>query len=232
MNPKPLLLKILEVISVVLFVIAISMVFFYAPREISMGEVQRIFYFHVATAWMGMLGFLMAAISAAVYLATSKRKWDNLSLAAVEISVVFLIVAIISGSIWARPVWLVWWTWDIRLTTTTIMVLIYAAYLMLRQGIEDPDRRARFGAVYAILGFFSVPLTYFSIRFWRTIHPIVIGGGDPTVDGSFAMAPLMLHTLLFSVFAFSVIFFTLLWHRTRLSSLADEVEMLKLKMLR
>ena len=92
---------------------------------------------------------------------------------------VFMLIAIITGSIWARPIWNTWWTWDPRLTTATIMELIYAAYLMLRQGIEDPDRRARFGAVYAIIGFLSVPLTFFSIRIFRTIHPVVIGSNDP-----------------------------------------------------
>ena len=128
------------------------MVFFYAPLEAVMGEVQSVFYFHVATGWVGMLGFLVAGVAGVVYLLSSERKWDVVGLAAVEIGLVFMFIAIITGSIWARPIWNTWWTWDPRLTTATIMELVYAAYLMLRQGIEDPDRRARFGAVYAIVG--------------------------------------------------------------------------------
>jgi heme exporter protein C len=228
METKPRLLQVMDFVSITLLAVATGMVFFYAPLERMMGAVQKIFYFHVASAWVGMLGFLVAAAAAAIYLRTSKRKWDSISLASVEISVIFLLVAIVTGSIWARPVWNTWWTWDPRLTTTTVMVLVYAAYLMLRQGIEDPDRRARFGAVYAILGFFSVPLTLLSIRIWRTIHPVVIGSSDPGAEGTFAMTGTMLQTFLFSLFVFSIIFVTLMWHRTRLGQLADQVEQLKM----
>jgi heme exporter protein C len=231
MEAKPRLLNILDVVTVLLFLIATGMVFFYAPMEVVMGQVQRVFYFHVASAWVGMLGFMVAAIAGIGYLRTGKRSWDNVSLAAVEISVVFLLIAIVSGSIWARPIWNTWWTWDPRLTTTTIMVLIYAAYLMLRSGIEDPDRRARFGAVYAIVGLVSVPLTFLSIRIFRTIHPVVIGSGDPGAEGSFDMSTRMLQTFIFSLIVFSVIFVDLLWHRTRLGGLADKVEQLKLKLV-
>lgn len=232
MEKKPRLLQVLDVVSITLLTVATGMVFFYAPMERMMGAVQKVFYFHVATAWVGMLGFLVAAATAVVYLRTSNRKWDSMSVAAVEISVVFLLIAIVTGSIWARPVWNTWWTWDPRLTTTTVMVLVYAAYLMLRQGIEDPDRRARFGAVYAILGFFSVPLTFISIRIWRTIHPVVIGSSDPGAEGTFAMSQPMLQTFLFSLFVFSIIFVTIMWHRTRLGQLADKVEELKLNIVK
>jgi heme exporter protein C len=231
MDAKPRLLNILDIITILLFVIATGMVFLYAPMEIVMGQVQRVFYYHVASAWVGMLGFLVAAVAGIGYLRTGKRSWDNISLASVEISVVFLLIAIVTGSIWARPIWNTWWTWDPRLTTTTIMVLIYAAYLMLRSGIEDPDRRARFGAVYAIIGFVSVPLTFLSIRIFRTIHPVVIGSGDPGAEGSFDMSTRMLHTFIFSLIVFSIIFVDLLWHRTRLGGLADKVEQLKLKLV-
>jgi heme exporter protein C len=194
-----------------------------------MGQVQRVFYFHVATAWVGMLGFLVAAVAGVAYLRTGRHHWDNVGMAAVEISVAFLFIAIVTGSIWARPIWNTWWTWDPRLTTATVMELIYAAYLMLRSGIEDPDRRARFGAVYAIVGFISVPLTFMSIRIFRTIHPVVIGGNDPNAQGTFDMTPKMLQSFMFSLFTFSVLFFDLLWHRIRLGRLADRVEQLKLK---
>lgn len=117
----------------------------------------------------------------------------------------------------------------LALTTTTIMELIYAAYLMLRQGIEDPGRRARFGAVYAIVGFLSVPLTFFSARLFRTIHPVVIGSNQPGAEGSFDMTPVMVQTFMFSLLTFSIIFADLLWHRVRLGRLAEKVEQMKLK---
>ncbi len=229
MESKPRFLSVLDTITAILFVVAVVMVFFYAPLERTMGQVQKVFYFHVATAWVGMLGFMVAAVVGILYLVKNDRKYDIAGLAAVEISLVFFFVAIILGSIWARPVWNTWWTWDPRLTTATIVELIYAAYLMLRQGIEDPDRRARFGAVYAILGFLSVPLTFISIRLLRTIHPVVIGNSDPSGEGSFSMTAPMRTTFFFSLIVFSVMFVDLFWHRVRMGKLATRVEELRLK---
>jgi heme exporter protein C len=225
---KPKALFILEVITVLLMVSATAMVFFYAPLEAVMGQVQRVFYFHVATAWVGMLGFGVAALAGVIYLIKKDLKWDVWSLAAVEISVVFFFVAIVTGSIWARPVWNTWWTWDPRLTSSAISELIFAAYLLLRQGIEEPERRARFSAVYAILGFISVPITFVSIRLLDTIHPVVIGGSSG--EGTFAMTPRMLQTMFFSMFSFSFLFITLMWHRVRIGELARKVEELRLKL--
>jgi heme exporter protein C len=226
---KPRLLTVLDVFTVALFLIATYMVFFYAPQEAVMGDVQRVFYFHVATGWVGMLGFIGAAVAGIIYLIKKDRKWDIVGLAAVEIGIVFIFINIVTGAIWARPIWNTWWTWDPRLTTATVMLLIYLAYLMLRQGIEDPDRRARFGAVYAIVGSLSVPLTYFSARIFRTIHPIVIGSGDPSATGSFDMSPLMTQTFMFSLLTFTFIFIDLFWHRIRLGRKADHVEQLRLQ---
>jgi len=150
----------------------------------------------------------------------------------VEIGLVYSFINITTGSIWARPVWNTWWTWDPRLVTATVMELTFLAYLLLRQGIEDPERRARFGAIYAILGSLTVPLTYLSIRIWRTIHPVVIGSGDPTAQGTFDMTAQMLHTLLFSLLAFTIFGLTLLWHRVRLGWMADKVERLRMQAMR
>jgi heme exporter protein C len=229
MKSKPRLLTILDVVTVILLLFATYMVFFYAPQEAIMGDVQRVFYFHVAAGWVGMLGFIGAAVSGIIYLIKKDRKWDIVGLAAVEIGIVFIFINIVTGSIWARPIWNTWWTWDPRLTTATVMLLIYLAYLMLRQGIEDPDRRARFGAVYAIIGSLSVPLTYFSARIFRTIHPVVIGSGDPSASGSFDMTPMMTQAFMFSLFTFTFIFIDLFWRRIRLGQKADQVEQLRLK---
>ena len=228
MEPKPRLLTILDTFTVILLLIATGMVFFYAPLEAVMGLVQKVFYFHVAAGWVGMLGFLAAAGAGIAYLRTGNRSWDIVGLASVEIGLTFALINVITGSIWARPIWNTWWTWDPRLTTATIMMLIYAAYLMLRSGIEDPDRRARFGAVYTIVGFLSVPLTFFSARLFRTIHPVVIGSNQPGAEGTFDMTSPMLGTFLFSLLTFSFIFASLLWHRVRLGKLQDKVEQLKL----
>jgi heme exporter protein C len=231
MQTKSRWLTILDVITVFLLIAATGMVFFYAPTEAVMGQVQRVFYFHVAAGWVGMLAFLVAAIAGVVYLVKGNRKWDIVGLSAIEIGIVFAFINIVTGSIWARPIWNTWWTWDPRLTTATVMELIYLAYLMLRQGIEDPDRRARFGAVYAIVGFLSVPLTFFSARLFRTIHPVVIGTNEAGAQGQFDMTPLMLQTFMFSLLTFSFVFADLLWHRIRLGQMAEKVEQLRLKMI-
>ena len=232
MDSKPPGLKILDISSILLVLIAAGMVFFYAPLEVVMGWVQKIFYFHVANLWVGMLGFLVALIAGVTYLCNGDHRWDIVGLAAIEISVIFFFTGIVTGSIWARPIWNTWWTWDPRLTTATIVELVYVAYLMLRQGIEDPDRRARFGAVYAILGFISVPLTFMSIRLLRTIHPVVIGSGDSAAQGGFDMTSKMLQTFLFTLFGFTVLFVDLMWRRIRLGNLAEKVEQLRLKVSR
>jgi heme exporter protein C len=227
MSPQPRLLQALNVLSVILLAAATVMVFAYAPIERVMGAVQKLFYFHVATAWVGMIGFIIAAIVAVVYLVTKDLKWDAINVAAVEISLVFFFIAVVLGSIWARPAWGTWWTWEPRLTTAAILEMIYLAYLLLRQGIEDPERRARFGAVYTIVGGLSVPLTFVSIRLFRTIHPVIIGGGG---SEKMNMTGEMVTTMLVNIAVFSVIFVTLFWHRIRLGQFAEKVEQLKLKL--
>jgi heme exporter protein C len=228
---SPMMLRVVDGLAFWLLVAATAMVFFYAPMEAVMGHVQRVFYFHVAAGWLGMLAFGAAVVAGVAYLVSKRSVWDLIGLAAIEIGLVFMLINIVTGMIWARPIWNTWWTWDPRLTTATIMELAYAAYLMLRAGIEDPERRARFGAVYAIIAFISVPLTFFSIRIFRTIHPVVIGSNNPGGEGAFAMTPAMTQTLMFSLLAFSVLFISLLWHRVRLGRLADRVEQMKMRLI-
>ena len=229
MEPKPRLLTVLDILSALMILIAAGLVFFYAPIEVMMGAVQKVFYFHVATAWVGMLGFLVAAVAGVLYLRSGEERYDITGASAVEISLVFFLVAIIMGSIWARPTWNTWWTWDPRLTTAAIVELIYAAYLLLRAGIDDPERRGRFSAIYAIFGFLSVPLTFISIRLLRTIHPVVIGGAEAASQGGFSMDNPMRTAFFFSLAAFSVFFADLLWHRTRLGKLQRKVTALRVR---
>lgn len=231
MEPMPRVLKGLTWFTVALFVVACYLVWFYAPEEAVMGNVQRVFYFHVSAGWVGGVAFLVTAVAGGIFLATGNHRWDRVALASVEIGLVFTLANVISGSVWARPVWNTWWTWDPRLVTASVMELIYIAYLLLRQGIEDPDRRARFGSVYGIIGFLSVPLTFLSIRIFRTIHPVVIGSSDPTAQGTFDMTPKMLQAFMFSLLTFTFIYVVLLWHRLRMQRLAEQVEQQKMKML-
>lgn len=231
MEPMPRALKALSWFTAALFLVACYLVLVYAPEEAVMGNVQRVFYFHVSAGWVGAVAFLVTAVAGGVFLATGKHRWDQVALASVEIGLVFTLANVISGSVWARPVWNTWWTWDPRLVTASVMELIYIAYLLLRQGIEDPDRRARFGSVYGIIGFLSVPLTFLSIRIFRTIHPVVIGSSDPTAQGTFDMTPRMLQAFMFSLLTFTFIYVVLLWHRLRMQRLAEQVEQQKMKML-
>jgi heme exporter protein C len=230
MKTKPKMLTILDVVTLLLFIIATAMVFFYAPVERIMGAVQKVFYFHVAAGWVGMLSFFIAAAAGVIFLLKKTDIWDLVGFSAIEIGIAFTLINIVTGAIWARPIWNAWWTWDPRLTTATIMVLVYFAYLMLRQGIDDPERKNRFGAVYAIIGFISVPVTFFSIRIFRTIHPVVIGGNDPSAVGAFDMTTKMLQTLLFSILVFSILFIDFMWHRIRLGKYMNLVDELKLKL--
>jgi heme exporter protein C len=226
MQSKPIALKILDVVSILVLGMAVYLGLVYAPTEAIMGDVQRVFYFHVGTAWVAMLGFVVAAVSGVMYLIKKDMKWDRFEVSAVEVSTVFFFITICLGSIWARPAWNTWWTWDIRLTTAAITELIFIAYFMLRQGLEDPEKRARFGAIYTLLGGFSVPITFMVIRLFRSIHPVVImaGGNQEKMN----MTSEMVTAMLFALFAFTVIFIDLIWHRIRLGVLEDKVEQLKL----
>jgi heme exporter protein C len=228
MQPKPLALRILDIVSLLVLIIA-AYAALTAPTERVMGEVQKVFYFHIGTAWTALLGFILAGVFSIVYLVTKDLTWDRLQVAAIEVSLVFFLITIVLGSIWARPAWNTWWTWDPRLTTAAITELIYVAYFMLRQGIDDPDKRARFGAVYALVGAISAPITFFAIRLFRTIHPVVIGGTNPEADGGFSMTADMRTAFFFALFAFTLIFIDLFWNRIRLGALQDKVEQLKLK---
>lgn len=232
MQAKPISLRVLDLASILLVVAALYLALIYAPEEATMGQVQRVFYFHIATAWTGLLGFVAAGVAGVAFLVTKDQKWDIVEIAAVEISLVFLLITIVLGSIWARPVWNTWWTWDPRLTWAAITELIFIAYFMLRQGVEDPSRRARFAAVYTIVGAASAPITFFVIRLVRTIHPVIIGGSDPSAQGAFAMSPEMKVAFFFALFTFTVIFIDLFWNRIRMGRLATQVEQLRLSVMR
>ena len=209
--------------AAVAVVIAFLAALGYAPREQVMGEVQRIFYFHVSAGWVGALGFVVAAVCGGLYLRRPSDNLDDLGHASVEIGLVFTVINIITGSIWARPVWNTWWTWDPRLITASVMAVVYTGYLVLRFSIELPESRGRMSAGYAILGFVTVPMTFFSIRLFRTIHPVVVGANTAGAE-SIGMSGRMAITLMLSLAAFTLLFAALLTHRLRLSRLQRIVE--------
>ncbi len=202
---------------------AIFFAFAVAPTERVMGDVQRIFYFHVGIAWIGGLALFVTFISSILYLwRGEQRKHDIVASSSVEIGVVFGLLTIISGMLWARPVWNTWWTWDPRLTTTAITLFIYVAYLMLRGAVEDPQRRARFAAVYGVIAFASVPITFFATRWWNTIHPDLFSQGDFP-----PLAPIMRISMFVALGAFSLLYVLLMRARTRVETMSDEVALLK-----
>jgi heme exporter protein C len=151
---------------------------FIAPDEKTMHAIQRIFYFHVPSAISAFIAFFIVFIANTAFLVTRKPKWDWLGVAGAEVGVACCTIVLITGPIWARPVWGIWWTWDARLTSTFILWLLYITYLLLRGLLEDPQRRATLSAIFGIFAFLDVPLVYLSNRLWRTQHPqpVILGG--------------------------------------------------------
>ena len=221
---KDILGLILLLLSAVAVLTALGMVFLYAPRELTMGDVQRIFYFHVASAWVGFFAFFVTFLAGIGYLVQAKRRWDILALSSVEVGLTFITMTVATGALWARPVWGTYWTWEPRLTISAVQLLIYIAYGMLRGAIDNPEQRARFAAVYGIVAFVTVPLSWFAIRWWRTIHPDVVTGGG------MAITPRMTQTLLVSLAAFTLLYFTFLRQRIRLERASDALVALRARL--
>lgn len=190
-----------------------------APTEQTMGDVQRIFYYHVPSAWTAFLLFFVNFVASIWYLVRRSPESDAIAVASAEIGVVFCSVVLITGPLWARPVWGIWWTWDARLTSTLVLWLIYVSYLLLRRHAVG-GQTSLLAATLAIFGFLDVPLVYMAIRWFRTQHPQpVIGGGQNSgIDST------MLHALLWNFLAFVVFAGLVGWVRYRLELLSREVE--------
>jgi heme exporter protein C len=166
--------------------------FYIAPDERTMHLVQRIFYLHAPCGMTALVAFFIAFIGNVAFLLTHKGKWDSLGVAGAEVGLAFCTVVLLTGPIWAKPAWGVWWAWDARLTSTLVLWLLYVAYLILRTMIEDTDRRALVSAFYGVFSFLDVPLVYGSIWWWRTQHPQPVvfssGGLDPTMRKVFYLS--------------------------------------------
>jgi heme exporter protein C len=190
-------------LGLVLMVAALYLVFLFVPTEATMGIVQRIFYFHVPVAWVAFLSFFIVFIYSILYLWKRDEKWDIIARSSAEVGVMFTTLVLITGSIWAKPIWGVWWTWEPRLTSALVLWLMYIAYMLVRSYSSEESRGARNAAVVGIIGFLDVPIVALAITLWRTQHPgpVIFEGG---------LAPKMLLTLLVCIMTFTVIYVSLL----------------------
>ena len=212
-----------------LVAVALFLIFFVAREAVDEmgGQLQRIFYVHVPSAWVAYLGFAIVFIASIAYLRTGARRWDLLAHAAGEVGVVFCSLVLITGPIWARPVWGTYWQWDARLTSALVMWLTYVGYLFLRGLAADPSRAGRMAAVVGIVGFVNVPIVHFSVYWWRTLHPSGPTPANPT-EASGLGGPEML-AFFTSLIAFTLLAGWLLAVRVRLGALADTVDELELE---
>lgn len=200
------------------------LIFVVAPTDEVLGHIQRIFYIHVPISILSFLGFLLCAVAGIGYLVRRTERWDRLAHASAEVGVVFVTLALITGVIWARPVWGVWWTWEPRLTTTLILWFIYVAYLMIRQYAPTPQQGRSWSAVVGIIGFVDVPIVYYSVQWWRSIHPVQVIGPEAADD---ALEPIMARILIFSLVAMLALFAYLLLERMAVRQLEDDLSQLR-----
>ena len=196
--------------SAVLMALTLYLVFMWVPTEANLGVSQRIFYLHVPLAWLGMISIVVVAVGSAAHLITRKEKWDSFAYATAELGALFLTLLLVTGIIWNRPVWGVWWTWDARLTTTLVLWFIYVGYLMVRAYGPKGSQGARYGAVVALIGAIDTPIIYMATVWWRTVHPDMNIG--PLAESGGLDSRMQL-TLLVSIIAFTVLYVYILMER-------------------
>jgi heme exporter protein C len=200
----PSLKTALAAITGVMMLVDLYLIFMVAPTDSVLGHVQRVFYFHVPIAIMSFLAFFIVFIGSLMYLIKRTPKWDAIAHASAEVGVVFVTLALITGIIWARPIWNTWWTWEPRLTTTMILWLIYVAYLMVRSYAPSQSKGAIYAAVVGIIGFIDVPIVYYSVVWWRSIHPSPVVGPFAQADAlDGTMAWILLYSFITFVFFFA-----------------------------
>ncbi len=219
-NRKTRLDTTLGVLLLIAMMAALYMAFLQAPRERTMGDLQRIFYFHVPSGMVGLTAFGINFFASLVYLIRRDRRWDGLALSAAEVGVMFLAIVLVTGPIWAKPVWFVWWTWSPRLTSSLVLWLLYVAYLLIRNYVPDPERKAIMSAVFGIVAFVDAPIVWFSIRWWRDIHP------SPMLETG-GLSPAMRPALWTCVFAFMLLMVYLIRRRYYLETARQDIEWLE-----
>jgi heme exporter protein C len=219
---RAMLTRLLHAVTAIAVPVSLYMVFVIAPTEEKMGVVQRIFYYHVPSAFMAFLGVGLCAVMSALYLWKRERRFDIAAHAAAELGVVFCTIVLITGPIWARPVWGVWWTGEVRLTSTLILWLIYVGYLLLRQNAENREQAARWAAIAGIVGALDMPIIYKSVEWWRGLHPKVL-----KISGGGGLDPVMARAFSFCLVTFLLLFLCLFLERVRLGRLQDEADALE-----
>ncbi len=227
--PAPRALTILSIITAVGVGAGLVLGLFVAGTDIEQGHIQRIFYIHMPAFFGAFVAFGATVVGGIQYLRTRALRWDTLALAGVEVGMVLALINLITGMIWARPIWNTWWTWDPRLTSEAIMILTYAAYLMLRAGIENPEQRRRFAAVYGIFAIVTVLITLFIIRVVPdTIHPVVIGPSPVNAQGTFEASSGVRLALIPNLIIWSTLVpLTLLWWRVHLEGVFERARRAK-----
>ncbi len=213
--------KILFALTTVSMAASLYAAFYYAPTEPIMGHIQRIFYIHMGTVWAATIAFFIVFIASIGYLWKGSRRLDILAYCSAELGVVFLTLTIVTGSIWAKPIWGTWWTWDPQLTTTFILWIMYIVYLLIRSSAGNDTRRAKYAAVFGIIAFLDLPLVYLSARVMRGISPVVFGPGGGGIE------PAMMVALLINLLAFTLLFVLLLRIRTKIESMNDRLSELQ-----
>ena len=224
--PQPRLLRVLTLLTALGFLATLYLGLFVAGTDIQQGEIQRIFYIHMPAFFGAFTAFGATVVGGVLFLARKNDAWDRIALAGAEVGLAFALINLLTGSVWARPIWNTWWTWDPRLTSAAVMCLIYAAYLMLRAGIDDMSRRRNFMSVYGIFAFVSVLTTLFVIRVVpETIHPVIIGASPQNAQGSFEATSGVVTALVPSMLLWLTLMpATLMWHRYRLETRREALE--------
>jgi heme exporter protein C len=210
-------------ITLAWLVLALYMIFLYAPQELTMGEAQRIFYIHFPCAMTALIAYLVVFLGSIGYLWKRSRSADDVAYAAAEVGFIFCTCFLLTGSIWAKPAWGIWWTWDARLTSSFVLWLLFISYLILRAYVVNPGQASTLGAVVGIIGFVDAFIDYMAIRWWRTQHPQpVIAGGE----GS-GLDPRIWRTVFVALGAFLCLFFYLVRQRIRLAEVRRELTQLR-----
>lgn len=216
MTSKSGLANVLGIVALAMLLVGSFVGLFVVPADSMQGDIQRLMYVHVPAAWLAFLSFFVVFLMSVLYLIQRDLRWDRVAQSSAEIGVVFTALTLALGSMWGKPTWGVWWTWDPRLTTTAIMLAIYVGYLAIRSFAEDPDKRARWAAIVGIIGFANVPIVYLSVIWWRTLHQ------PPSSPRS--VSPEILWTLMFNLAAFTLVYIYLMIRRIRLAKLEGELE--------
>ncbi len=211
----------LAAVSATALLASMYLIFAWVPTEASMGIVQRIFYIHVSSAAVAFGGFFLGGFAAIGYLLNRAGERDDLSVACNEVGLLFACVNLVTGCLWAKPVWGVYWAWDARLTAMLLLALIYAAYLILRESIDEPSQRAVVCAVVSVFGMVDVPIVYMANRWWRTQHPAPVLGGGGSLD------PRMTFVLFFTMFALALLYWCLVRQRRRMEALRKRTDALR-----